>query len=209
MFLLTQNRKDYEPIGDIDIKCKLVGNGSHFNEITVLETCLQRPILLTCSVKDQTVCIWDYISHKQVLCKPFGTSQDKLTCASLHPSGYYLAVGLQDQLKVFHLMHDDFRLFHCFDIKKSSKLKFSQGGHLLVVATDKHVYFISTYGLEVLSKLDSPSSLVTCLAFNANDSILSLTSSNGFHQRYDIVNLKKRGEAFIDKSINYRSVVFL
>jgi WD40 repeat protein len=106
-------------------------------------------------------------------------------------------------------MHDDFRLFHSFDIKKSAKLKFSQGGHLLVAATDKHVYFISTYGLEILSKLDSPSSLVTCLAFNANDSILSLTSSNGFHQRYDIVNLKKRGEAFIDKSINYRSVVFL
>jgi len=39
--------------------------------------------------------------------------------------------------------------------------------------------------------------------------VLSFTSSDGFHQRYDLVGLKKRGEAFIDRSIEYRGVVFL
>lgn len=39
--------------------------------------------------------------------------------------------------------------------------------------------------------------------------MLSFTSSDGFHQRYDLIGLKKRGEAFIDRSIEYRGVVFL
>jgi hypothetical protein len=79
----------------------------------------------------------------------------------------------------------------------------------LCAATDKHIYIMSTYGLETLVKLDSPSQLVTTLSFNHNDSILSFTSSDGFHQRYDLIGLRKRGEAFIDRSIEYRGVVFL
>jgi hypothetical protein len=47
------------------------------------------------------------------------------------------------------------------------------------------------------------------MAFNENDSVLSLVSSDGFHQRYDLIYLKKRGEAFIDKNIEYRDVVYL
>jgi len=47
------------------------------------------------------------------------------------------------------------------------------------------------------------------MAFNENDSVLSLVSSDGFHQRYDLISLKKRGEAFIDKNIEYRDVVYL
>jgi WD40 repeat protein len=108
-------------------------------------------------------------------------AQEPLTCAAMHPSGYYLAVGLHDQIKVYHLMHDDLRLFHTFDIKKTRKLKFSQGGQFLVSATDKHIYVLSTYGLEQLCKLDSPSQQVTALAFNDDDSILSFTSADGFH----------------------------
>ncbi len=154
-----------------------------------METCLQRPILLTCSTKDQTVRVWDYISNTQVLSKSFviiDTSSGKvaaepLSCAAMHPSGYYLAVGLTENIKIYHLMHDDLRLFHTYDIKRSKRLKFSTGGQYLVAATDKHIILLSTYGLEQLCKLDSPSQQVTALAFNQDDSILSFMSADGFH----------------------------
>lgn len=68
---------------------------------------------------------------------------------------------------------------------------------------------ISTYGLETIGTLPSPSSHVANLAFNENDSILSLVSSDGFHQRYDLLSLKKRGEAFIDKNIEYKDIIYL
>ena len=106
-------------------------------------------------------------------------------------------------------MHDDLRLFHTYDIKRTKKLKFSTGGQYLVAATDKHIILLSTYGLEQLCKLDSPSQQVTALAFNQDDSILSFMSADGFHQRYDLVGFKKRGEAFIDRTVEYRDVCFL
>ena len=76
-------------------------------------------------------------------------------------------------------------------------------------ATDKHIWLLSNYGNETIVKLDCPSQFVTALAFNHNDSVLSFTSSDGFHQRYDLVHLKKRNEAFIDRTLEYRGVVFL
>jgi WD40 repeat protein len=106
-------------------------------------------------------------------------------------------------------MHDDLRLFHSFDFKKTKKLLFSSGGHLLCAANDKQIVIYSTYGLEELVKFDSSSQAVTSLAFNHTDSVLSFTSADGFHQRYDVVGLKRRGEAFIDRSIEYRDVVYL
>ena len=49
----NKNRKDSEPLeGEIDIKYNVVGNGCHFGEISTLDTCLQRPIFATCSIKD-------------------------------------------------------------------------------------------------------------------------------------------------------------
>ena len=153
----SKKRKETEPLSDkVEIKYRLLNNGGHNGEVSSLDTCLQRPILLTCSIKDQTVRIWDYISNKCVLTKSFvitdsstnKITQEPLTCAALHPSGYYLAVGLQDQIKVLHLMHDDLRPFHVFDLKKTKKLKFSSGGHYLCAATDKNIFILSTYGLE-------------------------------------------------------------
>lgn len=100
----TRTRNDNEALGAVDIKHTMVGKGCHQGEISTLETCLQRPILLTCSTTDQTVRIWDYISNTQVLYKSFvltdsstgKVASSPLVCAALHPSGYYLAVGLID-----------------------------------------------------------------------------------------------------------------
>jgi hypothetical protein len=106
-------------------------------------------------------------------------------------------------------MHDEPRLFHTFEIKKTRKLVFSSGGQLLCSASDKQIYIMTTFGLEMIAKFDSSSQAVTQIAFNHSDSILSFVSGDGFHQRYDIVNMKRRGETFIDRHVEYKDIVYL
>jgi WD40 repeat protein len=213
----TRERKNEEQIGELEIKYKLLNSGGHNGAISSIETCLQRPILLTCSVQDQTVRIWDYNTCKCVLTKTFIVTQENrvasepLTCASLHPSGYYMAVGLHDNIKVYHMIHDDdgLRHFHTYDIKKAKKIKFSSGGQYLCAATDKHIYLLGTFSLEQICKLDWPSQQISSLAFNPNDSILSVTSADGYIQKYDLVQMKKNGDASIKKEFEHRDITFV
>lgn len=85
-------------------------------------------------------------------------AQQPLITAALHPSGFYMAVALMDHVKIFHLMNDELREFYTHEIKNVKKLKFSNGGQLLCAADYKHIYVISTYGLEILGTLPCPSS---------------------------------------------------
>lgn len=98
-----------------------------------MDICLQRPIIMTCSQLDQTIRVWNYVTNKCELAVNFTQidsttkkiTQEPLTCAALHPSGYFLAVGLQDNLKMYHIMHEGgdeehhesqaLRQFHTFD----------------------------------------------------------------------------------------------
>lgn len=108
-------------------------------------------------------------------------AQQPLITAALHPTGYYMAVALSDNIVIYHIMHSEFRVFHTHEIKNVKKLKFSNGGQLLCAADFKQIHVISTYGLETIGTMPCPSSHVANIAFNENDSVLSLVTSDGFH----------------------------
>ena len=59
----------------LDIKFEYIGSGFHSGPITELHTCLQRPVLLTCSVADQTLRLWNYITSSCDLIKSFSKTQ--------------------------------------------------------------------------------------------------------------------------------------
>lgn len=92
-------------------------NGFHKNEITCVDVCLHQSILVTASRLDSTIRIWDYRTLKCVLAKKFKNEYDviekdgTLFCLSLHPSGYYLAIGFIDQIRIFYILQDGFHLF--------------------------------------------------------------------------------------------------
>jgi len=74
------------------------------------------------------------------------------------------------------------RQFHVFEQFKNPKmLKFSNGGHLLVIADYKHIHIVSTYGLEELKELQVPSQGVSSLSFNSVDTLLMFTSMDGYY----------------------------
>ena len=110
-----------------------------------MDVCLQRPLFATCSHHDSTIRIWNYKSFGCKLLRMFyfrlkentqPNSENKpLLTLSLHPSGYYLAVGCTDKLRFFHILSNELRPYRELPIKNAHIVKFSEGGHMIACAS--------------------------------------------------------------------------
>jgi WD40 repeat protein len=102
------------------------------------------------------------------------------------------------------------RLFAAYDvpIKKVKQIAFSNGGHLLVAADKKMIYVMTTYGLELITSIQSPSSQVSKLCFNTSDTTLIFISDDGFLQRFDMVSgFKKKADADVRRNFEYKGII--
>jgi WD40 repeat protein len=79
-----------------------------------MDICLQRPIFATLSRKENTIRLWNYKKPNCELIKVFESKSDGIeqmgseliNCLSLHPLGYYLAVGCCDKLRIYHILEN-------------------------------------------------------------------------------------------------------
>lgn len=88
--------------------------GFHNKPITGMDVCLQRPLVATCSHEDSTIRIWNYKNFACKLLRMFyfrvkDTNQSDadnkpLLTLAFHPTGYYLAVGCTDKLRLFYVL---------------------------------------------------------------------------------------------------------
>lgn len=77
-----------------------------------MDVCVQRPIVITLSKADSSIRVWNYESGQCELIKTYhsmqkefaNSNQSYLQSVALHPSGFYLAVGFIDKVKVYHLL---------------------------------------------------------------------------------------------------------
>jgi hypothetical protein len=51
----------------------------------------------------------------------------------MHPSGYYMAAGFIDRVRVMHILDDELREYRTLEHRNCHKMKFSTGGQYLVV----------------------------------------------------------------------------
>ncbi len=70
-----------------------------------------------------------------------------LISVALHPSGYYLAASYIDKIRMYHILHDDLKIYKNVDIKSCQKMKFSTGGHLFIAVDNKFIYIHNSYTL--------------------------------------------------------------
>lgn len=66
----------------------------HKNEITGLDTCIRKQLIVTCS-KDKKVNIWDYATRTLEIQESF---TEECLAVAFHPSGLHLAVALPDKI---------------------------------------------------------------------------------------------------------------
>ena len=153
-----------------------------------MDICIQRPIIATLSKVDSTIRVWNYESGECELVKSYafmkkaeGNNQNYLHSIALHPSGFYMAIGYNDKVKIYHLLQSDIREYRVLDIKNCHSMKFSKGGQFLACIDLKDVHIFYSFTLEkVGNKIACPSYQVSNLDFNENDTVLTVCSRDGF-----------------------------
>lgn len=135
--------------------------------------------------------------------------QRPLTSCALHPSGYYMAVALNDQIRLYHILHPDLKQFNQYDLKNTKQIKFSSGGQYLCVIESK-VHIFNTYTLERVRILQIPPNSMSTIHFNFNDSRIVFISAEGQLQNYDLgEEFNKIGELISDRLFVYKNALFL
>jgi WD40 repeat protein len=75
----------------------------HYGPIVGLDTCINKPYLITCS-KDKHLRIWDYKKRSLVIYKLF---EDELHSCAMHPSGNYALVAMDDKILPLYVLYDE------------------------------------------------------------------------------------------------------
>jgi WD40 repeat protein len=127
---------------------------------------------------------------------------------ALHPSGYYMAAGFIDRVRIMHVLDEELRDFRSLEHRSCHRLKFSNGGQLLVIVEQKMFFVYASYTLECLVRSKCPSPTVSSIAFNDKDTCFSLVSGDGFVYRYDLLN-GRLSDGNIDRNSEFKACLFL
>ena len=210
------SKKENQALID-EVKYFAVANGFHTGEISYMDICIQRPIIATLSKTDSTIRVWNYDTGECELNKSYlslqkefaSSNQTYLQSIALHPSGFYMAIGFIDKVKIYHLMQSEIRMYKSLDIKNCHTMKFSNGGQLLACVDLKDISIFNSYTLDKPKKQPGPSGQVSNIDFNDNDTLLTVVSRDGFIQKYDLTKgAAKTGECIIDKTCSFSSVIY-
>lgn len=201
-----------------EVKVDLVWRGFHSGPITCIDIAVQRPIIVTWSQDDSTIRLWNYYTFKCELTREYFAHKEMmiveaakpLLTVAIHPSGYYIAAGFKDKIRIYHVLHDDLRIFRNIERKFCTKIKFSNGGQWLACAVQKNLYIYRSYTLECVFSEKTSSSHVTDMKFTRNDTCLCMVSADGFMQRWVYNNgwWKLNDGPLSNKSLDFRACPF-
>lgn len=118
--------EDIEGSVSEDVKFDYVLGPFHREQITGLDVCIRKELIVTCS-KDKTVNIWNYVTKTHEICQVF--PEECLTVA-FHPSGLHLVVAMKDKINMCNVLSHSITLLKLIPIKLCNEIRFSNGGHL-------------------------------------------------------------------------------
>ena len=137
VFYITQNNQllktevpMYEESADPVIKVEHIHCGFHTAEVTGLDVCIRKKLIVTCS-KDKSVRIWNY---EKKTCEIIYTQPEDCFAVAFHPSGFHLVVALNDKIVCLNVLSKALIQFRQIQIKACREIKFCNGGHLFACA---------------------------------------------------------------------------
>ena len=71
-----------------------------------------------------------------------------LISVAIHPSGYYMAASFIDKIRLYHILHDEFKHYKALDVRLCKVMKFSQGGNIFACVDNRNIIFYNSYTLE-------------------------------------------------------------
>ena len=79
----------------------------HTREITGLDVCVRKQLLVTCS-KDRTIKIWNYVAKTLEISHVL---PEDLLAIAFHPSGFHLVVAMPDKILLFNVLSKSLHQF--------------------------------------------------------------------------------------------------
>lgn len=197
---------------EVEVKVEIFCQGFHKGPITGMDVAIQRPLLVTCCQADSSVRIWNYTNFRSEAAIKFRQEKDSsesisrsLLSVAFHPSGYFISVGFEDKVRIFHVLFDNIRLFRELNIKNSTCMRFSSGGHLLAASSNKNILLYTTFTLECVANLKVSASTIVDLAWSSDDLKLVVLSADGTVSFYDTGSKELEHSS---RNMELRSVIF-
>lgn len=176
-----------------------VGQPFHSGPITGVDTCAQRPLIVTTG-RDRCIFLWNSITNTVEMKKKF---RSEILSVAIHPSGLHLLVGFSDSLKLMNIYDKDLCEFKSIGIRSCSACCFSNGGQFFAAmhSTTIHVYY--TYTCELLGHLRGHNGKVKSIQFvPPSDTRLVSTGTDGAVCEFNLCDFHKVSDHAI-KSVTY------
>lgn len=191
-----------------DSKLELFSQPFHHGQITGMDSCIRKPLVVTCST-DKSVRVWNYNEESSELVKYF--TEESFSVA-IHPSGLYILVGFSDKLRLMNLLIDDIRPFREFSIRGCRECKFSNGGQYFAAVSGNAVQIYSTWNFEMLGQMKGHSSKVKTIYWTADDSRIVTGGADGAIYEWNLrdlsghagMGIKREGDCIL-KTCSYSS----
>ena len=174
----------------------------HSGGVTGLDTCIRKPLIVTCSV-DRSVRVWNFRDQTIEAMKFF--PEDPLSVA-FHPSGLQILVGFEDKLRLMNILMDDIRTYKEFNIKSCRECRFSHGGHYFAAVNSNVIQIFNAWTCENVGNLRGHNGKVRSLYWSADDSTLISAGGDGAIYEWRLSDFKREKENVL-KGCSYTSVL--
>jgi cilia- and flagella-associated protein 57 len=118
----------------------------HSEEITCLDVCTLKPLIVTCS-KDKYACVWNYLSQSLEISEIF---EEEPVSVSFHPNGLHLIVLFKEKITLIDILERKFHINKEISIFSPYDIKFNPWGNLFSVCYKNCFQIYNFYTCEVV-----------------------------------------------------------
>ena len=117
----------------------------HHQEITGMDTCLRKQLIVTCSA--HYICIWNYEEKKFEMSWKAPIGED-CTAVAFHPSGFHILAAVGDKMLMMNVLSSSIAEYHSFQMKSVKEIRFSNGGHMFAAGVGPNTHIYNFYTVE-------------------------------------------------------------
>lgn len=190
---------------EVQPKFDFVHSLFHSQEITGLDTCIRKQLIVTCS-RDKTVKIWNYATKNMEI--NFPLSEEALSVA-FHPSGFHVIVAVSDKINLMNVLAKNLHQFKSIPLKDCREIQFCNGGHLFAAAYGNgSIQIFNFYSGESPSYFHCKNHVqkVRSICWFPNDLGLVSASIGGEVFFWDLQMLKETQTKWAEKDYNQKGV---
>ena len=89
------------------IKVEQVHCGFHQAEVTGLDVCIRKQLVVTCS-NDKSIRVWNYVNKS---CEILHQTSEACYAIAFHPSGFHLVVSTGDKILLMNVLSKSLQQF--------------------------------------------------------------------------------------------------